>query len=109
MSIGMVYQTKLLNCSSVYLIVGNKTADHASVPVTGKKRKGLNKSTRSSKSFDTNPYEHVDHVIMNLPASALQFLGKVLHVFSPFYSNMHVYKHKEISLCIGCTNVDHLV
>nr|GMC65286.1 tRNA (guanine(37)-N1)-methyltransferase 2 isoform X1 [Ipomoea batatas]GMC68680.1 tRNA (guanine(37)-N1)-methyltransferase 2 isoform X1 [Ipomoea batatas] len=53
---------------------GNKTADHASVPVTGKKRKGLNKSTRSSKSFDTNPYEHVDHVIMNLPASALQFL-----------------------------------
>lgn len=81
----MLQPTKLLNfVHLVNLIVENKRADSAGVPGTGKKTKGLNKSTRSSKSFDTNPYEHVDHVIMNLPASALQFLGKVLHVFFPF-------------------------
>ncbi|PSS36250.1 TRNA (guanine(37)-N1)-methyltransferase like [Actinidia chinensis var. chinensis] len=35
--------------------------------------RGTNKRMRSS-AFNTKPWEHVDHVIMNLPASALQFL-----------------------------------
>ncbi|KAA8523084.1 hypothetical protein F0562_009507 [Nyssa sinensis] len=35
---------------------------------------GTNKRMRGSESFNTKPWEHVDHVIMNLPASALQFL-----------------------------------
>ena len=26
---------------------------------------------------NAKPWEHIDHVIMNLPASALQFLGKI--------------------------------
>ncbi|XP_057499996.1 tRNA (guanine(37)-N1)-methyltransferase 2 isoform X1 [Actinidia eriantha] len=36
-------------------------------------QRGTNKRMRSS-AFNTKPWEHVDHVIMNLPASALQFL-----------------------------------
>uniref|UniRef100_A0A5B7C9Z5 tRNA (guanine(37)-N1)-methyltransferase n=1 Tax=Davidia involucrata TaxID=16924 RepID=A0A5B7C9Z5_DAVIN len=35
---------------------------------------GTNKRMRGSESFNTKPWEHVDHLIMNLPASALQFL-----------------------------------
>lgn len=31
---------------------------------------------RAVKASSTNVWEHVDHVIMNLPASALQFLGR---------------------------------
>lgn len=34
-----------------------------------------NKRIRGVKSPFSNAWEHVDHVIMNLPASALQFLG----------------------------------
>lgn len=36
--------------------------------------KGKNKRIKASVSVDTKPWEHVDHVIMNLPASALQFI-----------------------------------
>ncbi|XP_074341377.1 tRNA (guanine(37)-N(1))-methyltransferase 2-like isoform X2 [Apium graveolens] len=36
--------------------------------------KGKSKCIKSSVSVDTRPWEHVDHVIMNLPASALQFI-----------------------------------
>ncbi|KAL1815182.1 hypothetical protein ACET3Z_017756 [Daucus carota] len=37
-------------------------------------RKGKNMRIKASVSVDTKPWEHVDHVIMNLPASALQFI-----------------------------------
>ncbi|KAL6899371.1 hypothetical protein ACP4OV_006029 [Aristida adscensionis] len=41
-----------------------------------------NKRVRGSGPQPTKPWEHVDHVVMNLPASALQFLGIIL--FSRF-------------------------
>lgn len=40
-----------------------------------RKRKASNKRIKTSASFNLKPWEHVDHVIMNLPASALEFLG----------------------------------
>lgn len=46
----------------------------ASVFVGGKIKGGTNKRMRGSVSFNTKLWEHVDHVIMNLPASALKFL-----------------------------------
>ncbi|KAK3041636.1 hypothetical protein RJ639_001446 [Escallonia herrerae] len=54
----------------------NLTAD-------GKANRGTNKRMRGSAVFNTQPWEHVDHVIMNLPASALKFLGKC-DTFLPF-------------------------
>ncbi|KAL2455474.1 tRNA (guanine(37)-N1)-methyltransferase 1 [Forsythia ovata] len=52
----------------------NGMAECASTCVSGKKKLGLNKRLRGCVSFNTRPWEHIDHVIMNLPASALQFL-----------------------------------
>ncbi|KAL7239827.1 hypothetical protein ACSBR2_005657 [Camellia fascicularis] len=37
-------------------------------------RRGTNKRMRGSDSFNTKTWEHLNHIIMNLPASALQFL-----------------------------------
>ncbi|KAL1804776.1 hypothetical protein ACET3Z_027844 [Daucus carota] len=39
-----------------------------------KASKGKNKRIKASVSVSTKPWEHVDHLIMNLPASALQFI-----------------------------------
>ena len=36
-----------------------------------------NKRVRGSGPPPAKPWEHIDHVLMNLPASALQFLGNV--------------------------------
>ncbi|CAH9102003.1 unnamed protein product [Cuscuta epithymum] len=52
---------------------GNERVEGSS-PLTGTRKRGPNKRVRISDPCDTNPWEHVDHVIMNLPASALQFL-----------------------------------
>ncbi|KAK9268352.1 hypothetical protein L1049_000101 [Liquidambar formosana] len=41
----------------------------------GRRKGGTNKRRKGDfESFNTKTWEHVDHVIMNLPASALQFL-----------------------------------
>jgi len=37
-----------------------------------------NKRIKGFKSPTPKVWEHVDHVIMNLPASALQFLGELM-------------------------------
>ncbi|CAI9100280.1 OLC1v1037244C1 [Oldenlandia corymbosa var. corymbosa] len=42
--------------------------------VSAKTKQGSNKRIRSSETFNKKPWEHVDHVVMNLPASALDFL-----------------------------------
>ncbi|CAA0828058.1 tRNA (guanine(37)-N1)-methyltransferase 1 [Striga hermonthica] len=42
--------------------------------VPEKKKRWSNKHIRESEAFNAKPWEHIDHVIMNLPASALQFL-----------------------------------
>lgn len=52
----------------------NGMAECASTCVSGKKKQGLNKRPRGCVSINTRPWEHIDHVIMNLPASALHFL-----------------------------------
>ncbi|CAA3008599.1 tRNA (guanine(37)-N1)-methyltransferase 2 [Olea europaea subsp. europaea] len=52
----------------------NGMAECASTDVSGQKKQGINKRLRGCVSFSTRPLEHIDHVIMNLPASALQFL-----------------------------------
>ncbi|MCD7457686.1 hypothetical protein HAX54_035868 [Datura stramonium] len=44
------------------------------VCVAGRKKRGSNKRVKGSESLNTKPWEHVDHVIMNLPASSLEFL-----------------------------------
>ncbi|KAM7509466.1 hypothetical protein LguiA_019919 [Lonicera macranthoides] len=48
--------------------------EDVSVDVVSKAKGGANKRMKGSVSFNSRPWEHVDHVIMNLPASALQFL-----------------------------------
>ncbi|XP_071925646.1 tRNA (guanine(37)-N(1))-methyltransferase 2-like isoform X2 [Coffea arabica] len=52
----------------------NGTGGSADVAVIARTKHGSNKRIKSSESFTNKPWEHVDHVIMNLPASALQFL-----------------------------------
>ena len=42
-------------------------------------KKRNNKKVKSSGPLPVKPWEHIDHVVMNLPASALQFLGNVLN------------------------------
>lgn len=51
-----------------------RSAVNDGVSVTGRKKRGPNKRMKGSESLNTKPWEHVDHVIMNLPASALEFL-----------------------------------
>lgn len=47
---------------------------HVAVKTKGSK----NKRIKTCVSFTDKSWEHIDHVIMNLPASALQFLG-IIH------------------------------
>ncbi|XP_059638079.1 tRNA (guanine(37)-N1)-methyltransferase 2-like isoform X2 [Cornus florida] len=49
-------------------------ANGAVVYVAVREKGGSVKRMRGSESFDTRLWEHVDHFIMNLPASALKFL-----------------------------------
>lgn len=57
-------------------LVENGNLNNAGSCVPERKKKVL-KRVRGSQPFDAKPWEHIDHVIMNLPASALQFLGKL--------------------------------
>jgi tRNA (guanine37-N1)-methyltransferase len=41
-------------------------------------KKRNNKKVKSAGPLPVKPWEHMDHVVMNLPASALQFLGNVI-------------------------------
>ncbi|KAL6518624.1 hypothetical protein OROGR_019126 [Orobanche gracilis] len=53
---------------------GGGTAHSADLCAPEKKKRGLNKCSRESQPFIAKPWEHIDHFIMNLPASALHFL-----------------------------------
>ncbi|KAL6579723.1 hypothetical protein OROMI_007747 [Orobanche minor] len=57
------------------------TAHSAGLCAPEKKKRGLNTCSRESQPFNAKPWEHIDHVIMNLPASALRFLDafRVIH------------------------------
>ncbi|KAI9191284.1 hypothetical protein LWI28_006425 [Acer negundo] len=52
----------------------NGNAESAGISVAGGKKGRKNKRMRGSELSNVRTWEHVDHVIMNLPASALQFL-----------------------------------
>ncbi|KAL3824960.1 hypothetical protein ACJIZ3_020989 [Penstemon smallii] len=52
----------------------NGTAEDAGNCMPDRKKSSSNKRIKSYQSFTSKPWEHFDHVIMNLPASALQFL-----------------------------------
>ncbi|KAJ4971336.1 hypothetical protein NE237_004435 [Protea cynaroides] len=52
----------------------DKNVDCDSVPARNRSKESINKRMRSSRLPSTKTWEHVDHVIMNLPASAIQFL-----------------------------------
>lgn len=51
---------------------------HRTGIIEGDGKKGsTNKRMRGSEISDTKTWEHIDHIIMNLPASGVQFLGMV--------------------------------
>lgn len=52
----------------------NESVDGTNVLVAGRSKGSKNKRIRGSEISNVKTWEHVDHVIMNLPASALQFL-----------------------------------
>ncbi|KAK9134367.1 hypothetical protein Syun_013697 [Stephania yunnanensis] len=51
-----------------------KSVEGTGVAGTSRGKRSVNKRIRGCNSFNTKPWEHVDHIIMNLPASAIQFL-----------------------------------
>lgn len=55
----------------------NGSADGTGTSGAGRRKGSINKRMRGSVMSNAKPWEHIDHVIMNLPASALQFLGKI--------------------------------
>ncbi|KAL4589679.1 hypothetical protein LXL04_002587 [Taraxacum kok-saghyz] len=74
-----VFMSKLME---VKVAVGESTNDDSCVEENGSceahvavKAKGSkNKRIKTSVTFNEKSWEHIDHVVMNLPASALQFL-----------------------------------
>ncbi|KAI3975819.1 hypothetical protein MKX01_017616 [Papaver californicum] len=67
------------SCTNVEAVAAAKRPSSESVvnsetSAPGGRKHGKNKRLRSSILCNTKTWEHVDHVIMNLPASALQFL-----------------------------------
>ncbi|KAL7153608.1 hypothetical protein ABFS83_04G180800 [Erythranthe nasuta] len=52
----------------------SKSADCTDICMPERKKRVLNKHVGGSQPFVAKPWEHIDHVIMNLPASALEFL-----------------------------------
>lgn len=76
-------------------LADNGTGDSADVAVIARTKQGSNKRIKGSESFTNKPWEHVDHVIMNLPASALQFLGIKI------YSIMKFRRHENTSPIIA--------
>ncbi|XP_047946212.1 tRNA (guanine(37)-N1)-methyltransferase 2 isoform X2 [Salvia hispanica] len=53
--------------------------------VPERKKRNLNKHVTGSRPFSAKPWEHIDHVIMNLPASAIHFLDSLRGVINRKY------------------------
>ncbi|XP_042043043.1 tRNA (guanine(37)-N1)-methyltransferase 2-like isoform X1 [Salvia splendens] len=53
--------------------------------VPERKKRNLNKHVIGSRPFSAKPWEHIDHVIMNLPASAIHFLDSFRGVINRKY------------------------
>lgn len=65
------------------------------ITATHRRKRHANKRMRGSMKSISNPWEHIDHVVMNLPASALEFLGThfvsfFFFFFSSKYSRPHM-------------------
>lgn len=52
---------------------------------TNRRKRSKNKRTRDSKTSNIKTWEHVDHIVMNLPASALHFLDTFRSLISKKY------------------------
>ncbi|CAJ1944362.1 unnamed protein product [Sphenostylis stenocarpa] len=59
------------------LLTGNGEAHGISNLEGGRGKGSTNKRMRGSEICVTKTWEHIDHIIMNLPASAVQFLGNL--------------------------------
>uniref|UniRef100_A0A2N9GTR4 tRNA (guanine(37)-N1)-methyltransferase n=1 Tax=Fagus sylvatica TaxID=28930 RepID=A0A2N9GTR4_FAGSY len=68
-SVSAAVKRSLSNCQEV-----NGSTDGTGTSVAGQRKGSTNKRMRGSEISNAKTWEHVDHVIMNLPASALQFL-----------------------------------
>lgn len=77
MSLVYIYWLKQLYFSFIFFFTENEGADGTGATVAGRRKGSANKRMRGSEMSNAKTWEHVDHVIMNLPASALQFLGKM--------------------------------
>lgn len=53
----------------------NLSADGTGISVADRRKGSQNKRMRGSEISNIKTWEHIDHVLMNLPASALHFLG----------------------------------
>ncbi|KAL2515774.1 BHLH domain-containing protein [Forsythia ovata] len=83
-------------------------AECASTCVSCKKKLGLNKRLRGCVSFNTRPWEHIDHVIMNIPASALQFLdNQMTYSVGTFGNGLQV--ENLVGFVIGPSGINWLV
>lgn len=73
---GVCTISKILGCIfKSFPFAENESVDGTNVLVAGRSKGSKNKRIRGSEICNVKTWEHVDHVIMNLPASALQFLG----------------------------------
>jgi len=72
MRTSFILYVKGSNPNACIILADNGTSETG---VSGSKKRGINKRMRGFEPPALKPWEHVDHVIMNLPASALQFLG----------------------------------
>ncbi|KAK1397474.1 tRNA (guanine(37)-N1)-methyltransferase [Heracleum sosnowskyi] len=72
--LGMNEEASVTALKQCLKVSKEEAASADNVGASSKVSKGKNMRTKASVSVNTKPWEHVDHVIMNLPASALQFI-----------------------------------
>lgn len=88
-----------------HIFCGNSVVLHCKILDSGemnggssKKKGNNNKRARSPELLFRKVWEHIDHVVMNLPASAIQFLGTSLFFLSVSVLLVAVLHRKS---CIG--------
>lgn len=75
---------QLIFCLPVIAALNGTTEPGVSVS----RKRGTNKRMKGFEPSSVKPWEHVDHVIMNLPASALEFLGN-----APTYKSITMHNN----------------
>jgi hypothetical protein len=86
---------KVESKSYYYFCLTGNGKGHGTDILEGSGKKGnTNKRRRGSEISVTKTWEHIDHVVMNLPASAIQFLGTMsldLVLLISFTSYLAIY------------------